>query len=376
MKIICISTSSIPAPTAHSMQMMKVCHALGQLGNQVELIVPSRVIEKWEVLAKHYGLAQQFNIRYERSRAVFKRYDFTVTSIHYAHRQKPDLVYTWLLPAAVMALRSDLPVVLELHDRVTGTAAPWLFKQLLESNRPKRLAIITKALVGILKQEFPNYSNDIDSVVAPNGVELERYKNLPSARSARKKLGLPEKLTVVYSGGFYEGRGIELLHYLARHNPEIQFIWAGGTPTVCRQWQAKLETEKIKNVHITGFVNNSDLPLYQAAGEILAMPFGKVIAGSSGGNSAEICSPMKMFDYLASGRAIMATNLPVLKEVLDDKNAVLLPPDDYDVWQKALTLLAGDEKIRRALGNQARKDANRYTWLGRETSILKGFPPR
>jgi glycosyltransferase involved in cell wall biosynthesis len=70
----------------------------------------------------------------------------------------------------------------------------------------------------------------------------------------------------------------------------------------------------------------------------------------------------------------MASDLPVLHEVLNDGNAMLLPPEDLDAWQKALFRLAADQRMRRELGEQARKDAGGYTWLKRETEILKGFP--
>ena len=84
MKIICISTSIIPAPTAHSMQLMKVCHALGQLGHSVELIVPGMAGVTWETLSKHYGLPLSFPIRYLKSIPAFKRYDFSLAALRYA----------------------------------------------------------------------------------------------------------------------------------------------------------------------------------------------------------------------------------------------------------------------------------------------------
>jgi glycosyltransferase involved in cell wall biosynthesis len=364
----------IPAPTAHSMQLMKVCHALGQLGHQVELIVPGKRGIGWNLLADHYGLTKQFGIRYISSITWLKRYDFAFTSIRYARRQKPDLVYTWLLPAAVMAQSAGLPALLELHDRITGRVAPWLFSRFIKSKTPGRLAVITRALIQKLKTQFNDYKDSTDTVLAPNGVELDKYTGLPSTSAARKQLGLPDRLTVVYTGSFYAGRGIDLLYHLATRNPGIQFVWAGGTESVINEWKQKLEEEGCKNVHITGFINNRDLPMYQAAGDILVMPFGNVIAGSSGGNSVEICSPMKMFDYLAAGRVIMASDLPVLHEILNTRNAILLPPDDHEAWHQALHRLDASKQLRQKLGEQAHRDAGQYTWLKRQEAILKGFP--
>jgi glycosyltransferase involved in cell wall biosynthesis len=374
MKIICVSTSIIPAPTAHSMQLMKVCHALGQLGHQVELIVPGVTGEAWETLAKHYGLTQSFTIKYIKSIPAFKRYDFSLEALRHARSGKSDLIYTWLLPAGVMGLSIGIPTVLELHDRITGHGAPWLFKRFLASKTKKRLAVITNALANKLEDQYSSYQGKVDTVIAPNGVELDQYIDLPPAPIARQQLGFAEKPTVVYAGGFYAGRGIDLLHSLARQNPGIQFIWAGGTPSSAEEWRQKIEAEGLRNVHVTGFIDNNKLPLYQAAADILVMPFGTVIAGSSGGNSVEICSPMKMFDYLAAGRAIMASDLPVLHEVLNDSNALLLPPDDATAWNLALNRLVSQRDLRDSLARQARKDADRYTWMKREATILEGFP--
>jgi glycosyltransferase involved in cell wall biosynthesis len=373
MNILCISSSVIPAPTAHSMQLMKVCQALVQLGNQVELVVPGPINADWESIAAHYGLSVKFRIRYLKSRRTFRRYDFSIRAICLARRQGIDLVYTWLLPAAVMALWVNLPAIFESHDQITGWGAPWLFRRFVSSDKKKRLAVITQALGNKIIRAFSISAESLDVVIAPNGVDLDRYSDLPSPSQARKQLNLPERITVGYTGGFYAGRGIELLHALARQNPEIQFIWAGGSTQSIKEWQDRLMAEGLDNVLLTGFVDNQRLPLYQAAADILAMPFGMAISGSSGGNTVDICSPMKMFDYLASGRAIMASDIPVLHEVLNDRNAVLLPPEDLYTWQQALKRLAVDAKLRQSFGKQARLDAARYTWVNREATILRGF---
>ncbi len=373
MKIVCISTSTIPASTAHSMQLMKVCQALTQLGNEVELVVPGVVGSTWAEIGSHYGLSRKFKINWGKSWRPLKRYDFSINAVRFALDHKADLVYTWLLPAAVFSLWKGFPVVLELHDRISGIGAPWFFKLFMRSRGKKRLVVITHALGEKLEHVFNGPYHALDIVVAPNGVELERYFDLPNSSAARKLLGLSDQITVVYTGGFYAGRGIELLHALARQHPDVQFIWAGGTSRSVKEWQEKLAGDGIKNVLLPGFINNEQLPMYQAAADILVMPFGAKIAGSSGGNSADICSPMKMFDYLATGRAIMASDLPVLREVLNEDNAVMLPPEESDAWSKALTGLLADDKHRQRLARQGISDARKYSWRDREETILRGF---
>jgi glycosyltransferase involved in cell wall biosynthesis len=105
------------------------------------------------------------------------------------------------------------------------------------------------------------------------------------------------------------------------------------------------------------------------------MPYQKAIAVSSGGDTAAFASPLKAFEYLAAGRPILSSDLPVLREVLSDANAVLLDPQSVDVWEEALTSLAADEPRRARLGEAARREAARYTWLERTRRALEGLAP-
>jgi len=130
----------------------------------------------------------------------------------------------------------------------------------------------------------------------------------------------------------------------------------------------------LENVLFTGFVLNEQLPMYQAAADILLMPYGKEIGISSGkGNSAMISSPMKMFEYLATGRAIVASELPVFHEVLDENTAVFCSPDKANDWEGAVRGLLDNPQQREHLGKQARELAQKYSWTERANNILDGF---
>jgi glycosyltransferase involved in cell wall biosynthesis len=100
------------------------------------------------------------------------------------------------------------------------------------------------------------------------------------------------------------------------------------------------------------------------------MPYQKSISVSSGGDTAQFASPMKVFEYLATGRAILSSDLPVLREVLSEKNAVLLPAEDTDAWERALRELVEDPERRELLAQQGREDASRYTWTERAKKSL------
>jgi glycosyltransferase involved in cell wall biosynthesis len=120
-------------------------------------------------------------------------------------------------------------------------------------------------------------------------------------------------------------------------------------------------------------VPNSELPGYQAACDVLLMPYQARVAASSGGDISRYLSPMKLFEYLACGRVILSSDLPVFHEVLDSTNAILLPPEDHDTWVEAIQIgLQFPERYAR-LREQAQRDAQQYTWNARVQKIFKNL---
>jgi glycosyltransferase involved in cell wall biosynthesis len=219
------------------------------------------------------------------------------------------------------------------------------------------------------------------TIIAPDGVDLRRYAGLPNPAQARQALNqageagasitIPEAFMAGYTGHFYPGRGEELLLTLAERLPEITFLLAGGEPEDTARLRAK--AIGLNNVILTGFIPNVDLPLYQAACDVLLMPYQRQVAASSGGDIARYLSPMKLFEYLACGRAILCSDLAVLREILDAENAVLLPPDKPEEWVAALKDLQAAPERSEKLAANARQTALRYTWEARAAQILDGI---
>jgi glycosyltransferase involved in cell wall biosynthesis len=373
MRIAAITNSRIPSSTANSIQAMKVCEALVQVGHDVRLFAPAEAEPAaWPELSRHYGLRHEFKVVWMPSRKAFRRLDFVWHARAAARQFGAALSYTWLPQSAALAAWSDKPVVLEMHADVAGHLGAWWLRQFWRSKRG-RLLVTTAALRRRLEQSTRMAFPDVAVQVAPNGVDLERYQDLPTPPVARAQLGLAEAFTIGFTGHFYAGRGLEMLAELAPQLSQYQFLWVGGTAAAVADWRARLREAKQTNVILTGFVDNSRLPLYQSAADVLLMPYTSSVSASSGQEISEIINPMKMFEYMAARRPIVTSSLPVIREVLDETRAVFCPPADTTAWKAAILALAAEPTRRAELAANARAEVEKFTWLKRAHRALEGF---
>jgi len=374
MRIAMISTSRIPSRTANSMQVMKVCQAFTQLGHELKLWLPGNQLQvDWNQLLSHYGIREIFPICWLKSFQPLKRYDFAFRAVLAGRRWEADCYYIWPLQAAAIASLLNLPTILEMHDRPHGRFGPHLFRAFLKGGGARRLLSITTALNDSLSLAFNTHLEAPFALVSPMGVDLERYEQIPLAKEARKRIGIRDRFTAGYTGHLYPGRGIELLFQLAQRNPEVQFLWVGGEATAVQHWRKAVASAKVENLHVIGFVENIDLPLYQAACDVLLMPYEQKISISSGGDTAAYASPMKVFEYMATGRLILSSDLPVLREILNPSNAILLCSEDLEAWDQMMKRILVEPGQWQSLADQAREDASKYSWKERANRSIEGL---
>lgn len=371
MKIALIAPGAIPANTANSMQTMKMAQALAGLGHSLRVYALRGDSQtSWQHLAAHYGLTTKFEIEWLPAAPWLRRYDFAWRAVRAAQRWGADLVYTRVPQAAALVARR-LPTIFELHDMPSGTMGPWLLRRFLHSRNARKLVVNTQYLAQRISGVYLIPQQVGFLTLAPNGVDLQAYDDLPDSVSARKKLGLREGFTAGYTGHLYKGRGISFIFELARRLPDTQLLLVGGRPADVAA--RKEQTRDLANVRIVGFVPNVELPLYQAACDVLLMPYSRQVAGSSGTDIAAYTNPLKMFEYLAAGRPIIASDLPILHEVLNEENSAILADQNLETWVKALTGLRDSPARRESLSAAARKTAANYSWEKRAQRVLQGL---
>jgi glycosyltransferase involved in cell wall biosynthesis len=172
---------------------------------------------------------------------------------------------------------------------------------------------------------------------------------------------------VVYVGGLYKGRGLELIFELADLLPKVEFHIYGGNVSQVASWSLNAPSNVLFHGHIRHDLVHEKL----LSADALLMPYSsKVEVFCSKANTAKWMSPLKLFEYMAAFRPIISTNLPVLREVLNDKNSILVQENDLAGWRAAIENLMYSDTLRLALAHAAHEDFLRdFTWDVRARKI-------
>ena len=380
MKIAIVAPTYLPALRANTIQVMKMAQAMVVLGHEVRVAVPGAPQVTWDEISRHYGLREEINIDWLPVRNGLRRYDYGIAGLKWARAWRADLLYTRLPQAAAFGSWSGLPTVFEVHDLPRSTTGKLLFRSFLKGNGARKIVAISKSLARDLGDEYSFSTNGAQLLVAPDGVDLARYKNVMGIEQARANLVQDydfhlgnRRMVVGYTGHLYAGRGIAMMLEMAAKLPEYTFLFVGGDPEDVVKIRDSASSRMLENVILTGFVPNAEVPLYQFACNALMMPYQRHVAASSGGDIGRYLSPMKLFEYLACERPILSSDIPVLREVLDPEIALLLPPDDIQPWIAALREIEANPGTYRMLGEKARARAGNYTWEKRAEMILAGL---
>ncbi len=374
MKIAYLSSAPIPSTTAHSLQVMKMCQAMAQEGHDVTLLLPpSGRSPSRKELGRMYGIEMDFDIRRVGLLPILGRRGLAMAEASEAMRLSPDLAYARGVDIAWAACLRGLYTVLEIHHPPTGRLGPLYLRWLAHPGpgsgwTSARMLVISSKLEEILREEYPSLAGT-PLLVAPDAVDLERYRKVPVPRTARTRLGLPPaRFTAGYFGTLVAGRGVEQILDMAERMPDAEFLILGGDPESVLEW--KTRAAKQENVRWLGHIPNAEVPLYQAACDALLMPYQSQVTVQGKGNTADIMSPMKMYEYMAAGRLILASDLPAVQIALNRRNSVLLPSDRIDLWVEALERARRKPDWAKTLAARAQKDVQPHTWRNRVRAIL------
>lgn len=276
------------------------------------------------------------------------------------HARKGDIVFANDLIPGLAAVLASQGVVYEVHDYPEKWKGAYQFL----FSKVKLVIATNNWKANELKKDFPEVSERI--LMERNGVNMTLFAP-KSMLAARKELGLEsDQVVAVYTGHLYAWKGVNTLLGAAKNMPDVQFYFVGGTPddvdAHTRVWGDN------SNIHFIGHVPHAQAALWQSAANVLVLP-------NTGTQdiSTKYTSPMKLFEYMASNRPIVASNLPSVVEVIGTDLAYFFTPDDVESLVESLrsALAGGTEAQQRA--NAARTRVEQYTWDKREERIMKRF---
>ncbi|HEV2125417.1 MAG TPA: glycosyltransferase family 4 protein, partial [Chloroflexota bacterium] len=170
----------------------------------------------------------------------------------------------------------------------------------------------------------------------------------------------------VYTGHLYRWKGAHTLALASQRLGEDALVYiVGGTPADLRNFRSFVAAEQLDSVRVVGHVPPADVPCWLAAADVLVLP-----NSAKEAISARYTSPLKLYEYMASERPIVASRLPSLKEVLrHGENAWLVPPDDPAALADGVRHLLEASDLARALAKQAYLDVQGKTWDARAKRI-------
>ncbi|HHJ18556.1 MAG TPA: glycosyltransferase family 1 protein [Gammaproteobacteria bacterium] len=281
-----------------------------------------------------------------------------------AKQHRPDVLYeryNLFLPAGIwLAKRKRMPMLLEVNAplfderlRYDGLALKRLarWSERYCWRRADGVLPVTEVLADRVRQE------GVDSAkihVIPNGIDWEKFCHLPDVDKAKETLGLAGQVVLGFAGFVREWHGLERVVDAVAADPRRHLLVVGDGPAraaIESRAQAMGVTDQVM---VTGIVARDRIADYVAAFDIALQP--DVVA---------YASPLKLFEYLAMGRAIIAPDRPNIREVLEHgENAWLFDPDAPRGLVDAIERLCQDTELRQRLGAGARGsiDKQGLTW--------------
>lgn len=367
MRIYYLSHSDIPSHRPSSLQVMKTCESLVQRGHEVVLFgFKNPHIGENDHL--FYDVEETFQL------VKFRRLNIRVIEMTVYARQVvrsvkalgvPDLFFAREGYSLLAAARFTKPLFYEVHQGPGTFFKQWVESRIFLKKNFLGLVAMTETLKHYYLRTYPILSPE-KILVRPNGAELPPEKPIKPLLSWPGRTG---HIQVGYVGNLGEDRGPAFILSLAARNPEMDFHLVGGSEKDIAHWK---RVSLRPNVYFHGFIRQRNLPAYYKRFDLMIAPYKKAIfTHDKRREYAEWISPLKIFEYMAYGKPILCSSLPVIGEVLvHGKNAWLSEPENLEDWQRSLQHLSRDAGLRRSLGEKARCEFfSRHTWDERARQI-------
>ena len=375
-----LSNSRFPSEMANTVQIMNMCHAMAEYGFKVNLLKPYRVNQLSGAstdLFEFYNLTKRFGIH------TVKFLDFSflgkfipslmLRSLNYINNMlwenylvnyyiknyNQDLIYMrHTLPFALHKIsKLNIPAIVEFHGMPSKRYIKY-YKSAFKNSKKFIPLALTKLLAEDISEVLNIHFNDI--LILPGAVDINKFgaKKIVSNNDEKK-------LNITYVGSLIPNRGVDTLMIAAKALKEFNFTIIGGVGEDLCKMKLYKEKNGLSNLNLLGYKSQKDLPLYYQKADILILPMtGKEV------HTTKYASPNKLFEYMASGKPIIASDLNSIREILKNNESILLfdPDNSKDLINK-IKSLSSDSALMIKLSRNSKNLAKRYSWNNRVEKI-------
>ena len=374
MNILYIGSLKIPSDEANVINKVNMVNSFAKNGNKVTFIMMQEGKKYFGVkkyIREQYDVKSKFRLliipMLSRKTAISCEF-IAVFLSRVAYRC--DVVVTRSLRIANMANTLGLKVIFDSHRPAGFKDHENEGARKLEKNvvlHKNTIRIITTTEIGA-RYYRKVYGEGIHE-------KIKVARNGAVAYDIRQKIEVDKTYNIHagYFGQLYTGKGMEIISRLIVKHPDVFFHIAGGPDKEKKHWEHILHGSK--NVRFYGYLDQKNLAPLRNSCDILLAPYKEIVTIAGGSKQINVfSSSIKLFEYMASKKAIIASNNPEILEILEhNRNAVLVDNSDIHSWSNALLMLSKNSRLREKLAGQVYRDyiKNNYSWDRRAELFLE-----
>jgi len=353
--------------------ILKTCEGFVKEGFEVELWVPRRHnpdVNSHDVLLQ-YGIKERFVIKRLPVIDIMRfagsiGFVLMVASFNWVAWLKlrqfrsGTILYAHDMRDVILPVLSRHAAFVEIHDFYESSLR---FINRFVLKRTNGLIVTNTIKMEHLAGEYGFPKNRM--LRQPNAVDPEQFDIVDDRSQARGKLGVPhDRAIALYAGHLFSWKGVDTLVRAAQFLPEhIWIYFVGGTPEDRARLQELVVIEKLSRIEFIPHQAHDKIPLYLRAADVLVLP------NTAREEASRVeTSPVKLFEYLASGTPIVASDIPSIREIVSEKEVCFARADDSQSFAEAIATVASDSEAseRSRVGQML---ARTHSWGARAQAI-------
>ena len=375
MNLFYVANTRLPTEKAHGLATVKICEAFAESGSAVELLVPRLWRPSGGDPYVAYAIKKNFKITKvpcidlvplplpEKFTFLLQMVSFSFFAALYGFpRKKKD-------PSAIFFSHDYIPLffLTFVSSNIYYDIHHYPGKNFMYARVMKKsfgFAVQTSWKAKEIEKDFGIEAEKI--VYWPNGTDSGKIAAI-SRDSALSHVAIPkERKIILYVGALFDWKGVDTLLKAFHFIPRDAFIYiVGGSKKDIGAMKEKIEEACHERVVFVPFVPHEEVAYWLRAADVLVLP-----------NTAKqkvslyYTSPMKLFEYMASGVPIVASRIPSILEIVDDSSALLAEADNPESFGRVITSVFEKPAVAFTAADRAKELVKQYTWHERARKIL------